>query len=310
MGDRPLTGLIALALAPIALAYGSAGHTAPSPVPYPDEIVVTGERLTPAEARERAVAYVRHTGVIGNKDSVARWIDPICPRAIGVTVEHAELVVRRLRTIADEAGVPTAKPGCRPNVTVNFVGDGDAFVRSVAAGDRRALAEVPLPLRPALLSGNAPIRWWYSTEVRGSDGDRLVSIEPAHIRVDGGGSGNVLPSNGDSRILQTYKTGTISTGTARALRSATVVVDTVRTEGATLEAIAAYAALVAFAEMQPRETPLTGSILGLFGGDPPRSLTRLDMAFLRELYSLPLDRRARQQRGRLVRALQNEQSRF
>lgn len=304
-GRRLLKQGFTLALAGAA----AAGLAAPTPVPD-DEIVVTGERLSPAQARERAVAYVEHIGIATGRESVARWIDPVCPRAIGIAPEHASRVESRLRAIAGEAGVPTAKSGCTPNVTVNFVGDGGAFVRSIAARDHRRLGEVPATLRPALLNGAAPVRWWYLTQVRSRDGDGMNGMDPAFVSgAESGGA--TLPSNGESSTMQNYGSSLISTQTSRALRSATVVVDTIRADGATLDSIAAYAAMVAFAEIIPRDTPLDGSILGLFGNAAaPRSLTKLDQTFLRELYSLPLDRKARQQRGRLVRALRNEKTKL
>lgn len=297
----------------IAAAYVGVHTTAlaaPTPVPEPEEIVVQGERLTPAEARKRAVAYIEHTGITTAKESVARFADPICPRALGLAPEVAARVENSLRLIAVEIGARPAKPGCTPNVTINFVGDGAAFARSIAQRDRRLLAEVPAGQRPALLEGKAPVRWWYLTQVRGRDGDGMNGMDPAFVTGAESG-GQTLPSNGGSSTSQNYGSSLVSTQMARVIRSATVVVDTVLAEGATLDSVAAYAAMVALAEMQPRETPLDGSILGLFGKvDAPRSLTKLDQTFLRELYALPLDRKARQQRGRLVRALQKEQTKF
>lgn len=294
----------------LAFMLNGAVYAAPTEAPDPEEIVVSGERLTPAQARERAVAYVQHTGIADGKESIARWIDPICPKVIGVAPDVAQRVLNSLRAIAAQTGVPTAKPGCLPNIAINFVGDGNAFMRSVSARDPSQLAKVPAHLRQVLMSSSAPVRWWYFTELRGRDGDRMNGMDPAFVSgAETGGA--TLPSNGESSTLANYGSSLVSTQTSRALRGATVVIDTVRAEGATLDSVAAYAAMVAFAELQPRDTPLGGSILGLFGdADAPRSLSKLDQTFLRELYALPLDRRARQQRGRLVRALQNEQSKF
>lgn len=306
------TGWLASGVCSSLLWAGVAGAQTASPATQDaEDIVVTGERLSPQQARERAVAFVRHTGIVNNRASVARWMDPVCLRAIGLEPTNLRLVETKIRGIAEAVGVPLAKPGCTPSVTINFVGDGAAFTRSIAARDRRYLAEVPATLKPALLNGTAPIRWWYLTEVRGRDGDRMVGMIPPSVKAsEGDPAPPGLPGNGESSTLVGYSTSNLSTQTARALYSATVVVDTVRAEGVPLESVAAYAAMVAFAELTPRDTPFNGSILGLFGEQPSRSLTNLDMTFLRELYSLPLDRKARQQRGRLVRALQNEASRF
>jgi hypothetical protein len=313
MSDRPLANASVSRICILAIAVLVPSPLAASiqaPAPEPEEIVVSVERLSPAQARERAIAYVRSAGVINGKESIARWIDPVCPRVVGTTPEQAQFIVTRLRAIAAKAGVPAANSGCLPNISINFVSDGAAFVRSVAARGGRRLAEVPPQLRPALLNGRAPVRWWYSTETRGRDGDRAMDMDAAAVSPGEGMAGTHLPGNGESSVVAQYNSSLVSTLATRAIRQATVVIDTARAQGATVDAIAAYAAVVAFAELQPREMPPVGSILGLFGSDPPPTLTKLDLTFLRELYSLPLDRKSRQQRARLVRALQYEVSSF
>ena len=102
-----------------------------------------------------------------------------------------------------------------------------------------------------------------------------------------------------------YNSSMVSTQAVRALVDAVVLIDISRIDRMPLEAVAAYAAMVAFAEIRKSDFAATGSILGLFESDPsaPRALTEWDMAFLRVLYRLPLDRDARRHRGILVRDL-------
>ncbi|MFL6769578.1 MAG: hypothetical protein ACJ8FH_07425, partial [Sphingomicrobium sp.] len=79
-----------------------------------------------------------------------------------------------------------------------------------------------------------------------------------------------------------------------------------KVSSAPLDAIAAYAAMVAFAEMNASDPP-PDSILGMFKPESiETSLTDWDMAFLKSLYRMPLDRRSRIQRGHLVEALLDE----
>lgn len=293
------------------LAIGWLLAAAQAPSPGSEEILVEGKRLTPAEARERAIAYVHHTGIVAGKEAVARWVDKVCPRVVGLSAEHQRIVDAKFREVATAVGAPLGAAWCTPNVSINFVGDGRAFMKSVAAGDGRRIGEVPLGRRSELISGDAPIRWWYLTELRSRSGTRMVGMQPAFVSTDGQMAGESLPSNGDASTLGQYGSSLVSTLVNRTLVSATVVVDTNRASGATLESVASYAAFVALAEIQPRDEPLEGSILGLFGREAKfGGLSKLDQTFLRELYSLPLDRKARQQRTRLVRALQNEQSSF
>ncbi len=297
-------------LGALALLLMGAAQLPPDAAADSDEIVVEGRRLSPAEARERAISYVHATGIVAGKETVARWIDKVCPRVVGLSDEHKRIVETRFRAIAAEVGAPLASAGCQANVIINFVGDGAAFTRAVALGDRRRLGEISFEERVALTQGTAPIRWWYSDELRSRDGMRIFSSDLPTVNVDGV-AGPALPSNGaDKQTMQQYGSSHVSTQVNRALVRATVVVDTNRATGATLPAVAAYAAYVSLAEISAPEKPLDGSILGLFGAQPPRSLTLLDSTFLRELYSLPLDRKARQQRTRLVRALQTEQRSF
>lgn len=106
-----------------------------------------------------------------------------------------------------------------------------------------------------------------------------------------------------------YDSSVISTQVSRAIVNANVVIDLDRVEGRRLDAVAAYAAFVAFAEVRASETPPLGSILGLFGPEADASrLTEWDMAFLRALYRLPLDRPARSHRGMLVREMVDAQT--
>ncbi|MFC3711409.1 hypothetical protein ACFOMD_02430 [Sphingoaurantiacus capsulatus] len=303
-------GSIILGLSTVLLSATAAANIAAQP--DPEEITVIGKRLTPAQARERAIAFVQHTGITYGRESVARWIDPVCVRAIGLEPANLQRVEKTVRAIAESAGVPVGKPGCTPNATINFVGDGAAFTKSVAARDQRRLAEVPKHLKLALLNGPAPIRWWYRTELRGSDGMKLVGMMPPSLFGDRGDPAPPgLPGNSNEASTRLgSNTSNVSTQVARRLISATVVVDAVKAEGVPLESVAAYAAMVTFAELLPRDTSFDGSILGLFGNQPSRTITPLDQAFLKELYSLKMDRKARQQRARLVNRLQSVQTSF
>jgi hypothetical protein len=104
-----------------------------------------------------------------------------------------------------------------------------------------------------------------------------------------------------------YNSGShVRTPTIRSLYGATVVIDAPAAGKTPIDGIAAYAAMVAFAEMDA-DAPPPDSILSLFQPDSVEStLTDWDMAFLKSLYRMPLDRRSRIQRGHLVEALLDE----
>ena len=128
---------------------------------------------------------------------------------------------------------------------------------------------------------------------------------PNWINIDGSatGAGSGMPSGVPATYH--YNSSMVSTQTVRALVDAVVLIDVSRIERMPLDAVAAYAAMVAFAEIRESDFAARGSILGLFENDPsaPRALTEWDRAFLRVLYRLSLDRDARRHRGILVRDL-------
>jgi hypothetical protein len=175
------TALITLTLAIATASNAAAGSVADAiPIAPPpiaslpaETITVTGTRETPAVVHQHAIDLVHATGVAAGEVAAARWIDPVCPRVIGITDKAAAQMV-------------------------------EATVGSVAA------------------------------------------------------------------------------------------------DGLPLSAVASFAAMVALAEIRPGAAP-PDSVLGLFaGGAVLRSPTAWDVAFLRALYRLPLDRTAQRQRGRLV----------
>ncbi|HEY0085019.1 MAG TPA: hypothetical protein VGB65_03825 [Allosphingosinicella sp.] len=291
-------------------------QTDPGAPPSGEDIVVTGSREPDGERRGRAAAYVRALGVGSGERAVARWIDPVCLKVIGISGRPAQLVEMRVRAAAAAAGVPIAAGRCDPNFTVSFVSDAGAVVRRIAGKSPSLLREVPAGRLHSLRQGDAPIRWWYMTELRGRDGDRLSDSPPPAAQMEGGGS---LPTGPDGRILSLSGSSLVSTQSVRTLRSATVIVDVDRAAGVSLQAVADYAALIGFAEIGFGTGPRPGSILTLFdaaGFDAPgfvrvgfdaagarAELTAWDKSFLCALYRIKLDRLGRYQRGRLAGAI-------
>jgi hypothetical protein len=234
----------------------------------------------------------------------ARWVDPVCPRVLGLSEEGSRAAEARIRTMAADAGAEVAREPCDSNIVVTFAADAGALVREIDRRTPRRLAEVAPSARSALLTGSAPIRWWYMTETRGRhSGNGRTGSAPAAmtnpVTHDGSGAGSTFA--GDIPTIMHYENSIVSTLTNRVLTSASIVVDQDAVMGMRLEAVAAYAALVALAEIRSADAAPPGSILALFtAANPPRGLTAQDRAFLRALYRLPLDREARLQRSLLV----------
>lgn len=285
----------------LLMAWGcaTAAPTAAAGGPVQNEtIVVVGED---EDQRRREIHdFVRELGVANGQRTAARWVDPVCPTVTGLAPAHAAIVETRVRTIAREAGARVARQRCEPNIVIAFSGDGGALARAIRSRAPARLSEVPVTDRAPLFEGRAPIRWWYSTEARDSSGVSASSILPPWSAGNGEAGGSVLPMNDNSTAINHYNPSLVSTRTMRALQAATVVVDANLAAGQTLSSIADYVALIALAEIQLDARP-ANSVLGLFSNpEAPRRMSQRDETFLKALYRLPLDRRARQQRARLV----------
>jgi hypothetical protein len=283
----------------VAIAVGALLASAAAAQDPPDTIDVTGRK--PEEVRREAQAFVRATGVAEGAKPIARWVEPVCPHVLGVSAEIGKRVADKVREVARDAGIRVARLPCRTNIAISFASDGGALVRAVAAKAPNRLMQVAAEDRAMLLEGDAPIRWWHATDMRTRDGLGTTGNEaPAFAQLEGPGG---VPMAGEVHFQ--YNSSIASTQMVRVLKAATIVIDANRATGMPLDSVAAYAALVALAEIQPSEEPPGRSILGLFEDDGPRDLTTLDMNFLRALYRLPLDRTALAQRGLLVRGLLN-----
>lgn len=280
-----------------------------------DTIVVKGTRIDPTQARDRAVDFIKQTGVANGQQQVARWVVPVCIKVIGLTASQEARVVGQMLGIAREAKIPVGKVDCEPNLTVTFAADAGEVVRHIHARKPNQLRELSRTEKEQLLNGNAPVRWWYATETMDRDGVKANNVSPGWISA---GEGSGVPGNavtstlsvggdGDITSTQQYNSGSnVRTPTVRSLYGATVIVDATKAGSAGIAAVSAYAAMVAYAEMNASASP-PDSILGLFQpSSKETSLTDWDMAFLKSLYRMPLDRRSRIQRGHLVEALLDE----
>lgn len=264
-----------------------------------DEIIVTGESRK--EIQRRAQAYVRQVGVAVGTTQAARWLTPICPRAIGLNKEHAALVEERIRKNIANVGAPLALAACEPNLLVAFTDNANAVMRRITRLDAAPTRRMSPRDAGQLKNAEAPVRWWYNTGTQSRDSaSESGTFNPTAKFTDK--SGNVVdpPVNDRSTVLSQYNSSFISTLAVRAIHAATVVVDVERASGMPLSSVIDYATLVGLAEIKLAAAP-DGSILSLFQpGTGQRELSDRDVAFLKGLYRITMDRRADQQQRTLV----------
>jgi hypothetical protein len=272
-------------------------------------VTVDGISLPQKVVRDRAAQFVRATGVAAGETPAARWVEPVCPEVLGLEDIGKRAAEAKIRKVAAAAGAAVAPEGCRRNIVISFTSDGGALAREVVDREPWRIASLSPRARTAVLSGAAPIRWLYSTETHGRHG--MGEMTAGNAAQSGpathAGSGAGSSIGGDVPAMMHYESSVLSTLTNRVLTSAIVIIDTDEAMGKRLDALAAYAALVALAEIRNADATPQGSILTLFeSSPPPRDLTAQDLAFLRALDRLPLDRQAMQHRGQLVHGITGE----
>ncbi|MGZ8286881.1 MAG: hypothetical protein ACXW27_12480 [Allosphingosinicella sp.] len=298
---RNMTRPLAAAGLGLALVAAQAPPSDPA-----DQSITVGALLPEKAARDLAVGFVKATGVASGETPAARWTAPICPEVLGLEDIGKRAAEAKIRRVAAAAGAAVAPEGCNRNIVVSFTSDGAALARGVVEREPWRVANLSPRAKSAVLTGSTPIRWLYSTETRGRHGGPETTSGNAaqSYGPPGPGYGGGSSIGGDMATLMHYESSIISTLTNRVLTSAIVIIDTEEAMGRRLDALAAYAALVALAEIRNAEATPAGSILTLFESSaPPRDLTAQDLAFLRALYRLPLDRQAMQHRGQLVHGI-------
>lgn len=305
-----------LALVALLLPLSAASAASTQPIEG-GTITVKGTRIDPGEARQRAVEFVKRAGVAKGEKQVARWVVPICIKVIGVQDIQAARIEQNMLAIARQANMDVAGARCDPNITVSFTTEPQKVVQEIKKRRPHQLRELSFPDRERILTGDAPVRWWYATQMMDREGMKANNISPGWASTGAPGFGSnpgsapdavSIGGSGDTTSTQQYNSGSnVRTPTVRSLYGATVVIDAGKMGQTPVDAIAAYSAMVAFAEMDASDPPPPDSILGLFQpASIDTQLTDWDLAFLKSLYRMPLDRRSRIQRGHLVEALLDE----
>lgn len=262
---RRLAPLLLPLLAPGALAAQDSGAGG--------DIVVTakGQPLDPAIVTRQARDVTRETDL--RHEPLARFDGYACPGVIGLTTEYAEILVGRIRMVAEDLHIPLAPNGdCHPNIFVSFTEDGRADMAAIQKNTHLLSDVLTVRERQELLDEPGPVR--------------VLSVVETRMQ-----NGSVVPRR---RNLTDIPTGTmeggqslISTATERHITQAVVLFDRAHAAGKTLHQLADYAVMRVFARTRDaRGTDAPVSILSLFdeNGTPPDGMTAFDRAYLAALY--------------------------
>jgi hypothetical protein len=240
------------------------------------DIVVTakGQPLDPTIVTRQAREVTRETDI--RYEPLPRFDGYACPGVIGLSTEYAEMLVGRIRMIAEDLHIPLAPNGdCHPNIFVSFTEDGRADMAAIQKKTHLLSDVLTVQERQELLEEPGPVRVLSVVETRMQNGAamphrrNLTDIPTATM--EGGQS-------------------LISTATERHITQVVVLFDRAHATGKTLHQLADYAVMRVFARTRDaRGSDAPVSILGLFdeNGTPPDGMTAFDRAYLAALYEGP-----------------------
>jgi hypothetical protein len=266
----------------LGLAMIATSAFAQTPDKGDNTITVTGQKLEKKEAKRQSRAFIGQTTTT-SFSQYARRNRPICPRAIGIDQNYAQIVESKIRAIAKTANVMVEPADCAPNMFVLFTTDSNGLMAALRKAKPGLFSTVNIRERPALYADPVPVRWWHSVELTGSDGD-VINTEAVSA-----GDGLSV----EALVSRSYGSGSlIKKETIINLTGSVVVVDIGKATGYPLDSIAAYAAMVSFSEVKPEEGHnALPSILAMFGegktpSDAPLDLTPFDYAYVSSLYEI------------------------
>lgn len=268
-----------------------------------EQIVVTGNRDLKREVRD----FVRALTPAPVHGQLSRFEWDVCPTAIGTSPGQKQKLVARMRRVADAAGIPLAREDCSPNILLVVTGDKTEFIEALGRRHPTFLGDMTRrEVRRLLREPGPAAAWQVDGPPLNADGQPIgvARMTVADQQPDADGS---FYMNDTSRAASR-----ISAGARGHFKAAVVVVESKALEGLTTTQLADYAAMRAFARMQPSRLPAGGpsTIVRILeapmGSSVPLTLTPTDFGFLRGLYASTRNVYAGAQRAEVRQAVQTE----
>lgn len=253
-------------------------------------IIVTGQK----DVEKQIESFVDALTPTSPRGQIARFEKAICPGAFGMPEAQRAAISDRIRTVAKGVGLDVAAADCRPNLLVLVAPDKPALLNALGNKHSYLFGDRTPSERRRLIAEPGPATAWQVQRMVNSDG-RPISNES------------------DMPINRTTQTSSRVTPPARpAFMAAVVVVESKALEGLSTTQLADYAAMRAFARIDPAriDASAPSTILRVLDASPdsevPITLTQWDFSFLKGLYSSPANLYAPSQRSEIGRAMEKE----
>jgi hypothetical protein len=249
---------------------------------------------------------------------LARWKMRVCPIVAGLRPSAVKLVTQRIKEVAGLVGAPVDNSDkCRPNIEIVFTTTPQALLDTIfikypyLLGDHDNSAQ-----GLKLATFTRPIQSWYTTatdDLRGNiqvDGVRSggVTMDMPFIPGMGGGiqtsaTGTVSMNMPDARVTNVTG-GRLGDGVSSDFHHIAVVAEPAKLLDYEVGTLSDYIALLALAQMplpdHCLELPTILNALLKGCAAPPKTLTSVDLAYLRALYKMSPTAAVRGQRDELI----------
>ncbi|EAQ30724.1 hypothetical protein NAP1_08090 [Erythrobacter sp. NAP1] len=282
------TAALAIAAAsPVALQAQDSSETVSIRTAEP-EIEVTAERPLREDEVRQGVKDIAHSR--RPKEAIPRFIDPLCLTVVGLGAELSERVAQRVRTNAQDAGLELGEPDCTANAVIMVVDRPGVLVDRLRRERPQIFnAAAVRDIRTEINRGLPFVAW-------NIEGVQSRLARSANEQNSGAiaGSGFLFDDAGANVAQEReYGASRFRASLPRTRSSSFIVFDVRQLENVHLNQLADFATLQLLGS--PRRNYdannlAAASILTLFDGDVltgPQSLTQLDKAYLRGLYTMP-----------------------
>lgn len=244
-----------------------------------------GKKVSGARIRQGVEALTR---TLPGAGQLSRLEAPVCPAVAGMTATQKARVTNRIRHVARETGIRTAKPGCRPNIVV------------IVTDDKRGLLDALWTRHRAYLGDMT------NEQVRGlaDQPDRAIAWRIAGRPVSADGT----PLNYENRT--TRQSSRISMASRPTTAAAVLVIERDAIVGLNTTQVADFTVMRTLLDVAPdaaKSLPQE-TILSLLKPDPapPLAATKWDLAALRAVYSAPFNLRAPAERSAISETIIRE----
>lgn len=260
-----------------------------------DPIVVTGQRIPRAQAHQMAREFTRAVLAAPQADQNARWAEPICIGAIGLRAEVATPLIDRIEATAQKVGARVAEGECQPNVMLAFLQDSDTAFATLERKRPDLLQSTRIEERRKLSQPGLPVRWFYGQVVEGLGGRGASPNAPGLA----GAPGALF----DLPVLNDGTSSRINSPAQVSIKGVTVMVDVPRIAGVPFDALADYLAFGILSRTRIDADPKSASITALFVAEEdsrPTGMSDFDLAMLKALYKIPINRSAAVHRNQIA----------